>query len=742
MNRKSNRRKIFTQLFTLFAFLLIVVILFNFRSIKSLAQSEKQVENGSISAKQAAENNAQEKSKSSLTKWIIVDENEINHIQKVNQNEGKSFDLEIVEKRGGLSIIKSSELQALDVTRSMHEEFSKCAGFMMHETLASARLSMEETLQAELNQPVAVYTIDNQVNVNPMLSEVHESEIRETITRLSTDFPNRRYNQPSGLNSANWIKNKWTTLAAGRSDITVENFDHTAVNSPQPSIILTVRGTALPNEVVVLGGHQDSINHAGGGQLGIAPGADDDASGIAGLTEVIRVLVAKDFRPRRTVKFMAYAAEEIGLVGSNAIAADFQARGVNVVGVLQLDMTNYKSFDSTYDVRMITDATNPAQNQFIRELFSTYQPSVTIGDGTCGYYCSDHASWNNKGFPASFPFEPSPSNPTIHTPNDTLAQSGNSAENSVKYTKLAVSYLGEMAKGTLGLSYEGDVASRPNGDGLIQSNDVVQVIRYLNELDVPNANSNEFQRADSAPRMDSGDGNGSIDAADVIQTIRYLNEIDPLRFTGGASLPVINTPKTLNSSFLSTESDDMAGKLNVLKLDKSIIKSLMPVLRVESINARAGHTLTVNVRVNAVNNESQYGFAVLFDPNVLTFSSFAAGDTGAGKFSCNTTAIAGRIRCDIGNFPNNRPGTDNRINEISAGKNQKLIKISFTTVATADTTTMLRLSDASIADENANSIIPMMNGGIVTITGSTASARSDRQTTTKMNPESAICINY
>ena len=71
---------------------------------------------------------------------------------------------------------------------------------------------------------------------------------------------------------------------------------------------------------------------------------------------------------------------------------------------------------------------------------------------------------------------------------------------------------------------EGDVASRPNGDGQIQSNDVVQMIRFLNELDVPNTSTNEFQRADSAPRNTRGDG--VINSADVVQTIRYLNELD------------------------------------------------------------------------------------------------------------------------------------------------------------------------------------------------------------------------
>ncbi|MEJ7862789.1 MAG: right-handed parallel beta-helix repeat-containing protein, partial [Pyrinomonadaceae bacterium] len=53
---------------------------------------------------------------------------------------------------------------------------------------------------------------------------------------------------------------------------------------------------------------------------------------------------------------------------------------------------------------------------------------------------------------------------------------------------------------------EGDVSPRPNGDSMIQSNDVVQVRRFQNGTDTPSTNPNEFQRADSAPFATKGDG--------------------------------------------------------------------------------------------------------------------------------------------------------------------------------------------------------------------------------------------
>lgn len=449
MNHLSIFRRLNLQIFV-FAVLLILTGAIIFGSIKSFAESDKDSHNQKSFfpfSQQAKENSRDRSENDSLTGWITADENEFAHLQNLKPiQEGSA--LEIAETRSGLAIIEIDERQALELSRNMHDAFHKCAGFIWHASLDAARASIDETLRSESTEQVVQYVINNQASVSPMIAETREANIRETITRLSTDFPNRRHDQPSGLASANWIKNKWTELAAGRSDITVESFIHPSTTTPQPSIIMTVRGAALPDEVVVLGAHQDSINL--NGPTIDAPGADDDASGIASLTEAIRVMVAKNFRPHRTIKFMAYAAEEIGLRGSNEIAIDFQARGVNVVGVLQLDMTNYRSPNSPVDIVIITDFTNAPQNQFLRDLIAVYQPALTVGDSVCGYACSDHAVWNNKGFPASFPFEGRPSNPTIHTVNDTLAQMGNNAHHAVKFTTLALSYIGELAKGALG----------------------------------------------------------------------------------------------------------------------------------------------------------------------------------------------------------------------------------------------------------------------------------------------------
>src|SRR3546814_12056587 len=89
--------------------------------------------------------------------------------------------------------------------------------------------------------------------------------------------------------SAEWIRDSWAALAAGRSDVTTELFTACATCSTQPSVVLTIEGTTLREEVVVLGAHLDSINAYGGGSpCHAAPGAGDDATGLAALAQTWR----------------------------------------------------------------------------------------------------------------------------------------------------------------------------------------------------------------------------------------------------------------------------------------------------------------------------------------------------------------------------------------------------------------------------------------------------------------------
>ena len=58
-----------------------------------------------------------------------------------------------------------------------------------------------------------------------------------------------------------------------------------------------------------------------------APGLDDDGSGVMVLLEILRAVVETGFKPKKNVQLMAFAAEEVGLLGSDQIAKDYKSKG-------------------------------------------------------------------------------------------------------------------------------------------------------------------------------------------------------------------------------------------------------------------------------------------------------------------------------------------------------------------------------------------------------------------------------
>jgi len=148
---------------------------------------------------------------------------------------------------------------------------------------------------------------------------------------------------------------------------------------------------------------------------------------------------------------MAFAAEEIGLVGSDEIASDYSNRGIKVLAFVQFDMTNYKG--SAQDIYLTTDSYNSNDlNVFLIELMEHYNKTgshaFTYGNTICNYGCSDHASWATYGYNAAFPFEArfSDANKAIHTSQDKLSVSGNNANHAVKFAKLGLEFIIEAAK--------------------------------------------------------------------------------------------------------------------------------------------------------------------------------------------------------------------------------------------------------------------------------------------------------
>lgn len=370
-------------------------------------------------------------------RYISIGTDALPAVRALAAHDGARFDE--IEADDDVAVVELDARELEPLSEQMHAQFHRCGGYMVHATREDALASLAPRVAPAVHVDD---TIDHAAEVEAVLPRLDKARILQTIRELSA-MPNRYYQSESGAAASAWLRDRWRSFTT-RPDVTVELVDH---GYAQKSVVLTIPGSTHPEQVVVIGGHLDSI--AFGGTRSNAPGADDDASGIATLTEVVRVLLAADYHPARTVQFIAYAAEEVGLRGSLSIARDYKKRGVDVVGVLQLDMTNYQGSDR--DIWLMNDFTSPAQNAFLVKLIERYV-GATWGWDKCGYACSDHAAWDRAGYPASMPFESRfrDHNKSIHSKKDTLEVSNNNADHALKFARLAASFAIERGKGRLG----------------------------------------------------------------------------------------------------------------------------------------------------------------------------------------------------------------------------------------------------------------------------------------------------
>jgi aminopeptidase YwaD len=116
-------------------------------------------------------------------------------------------------------------------------------------------------------------------------------------------------------------------------------------DSPSFNVVGILDGSdpTLKNEAIVIGAHYDHLGLGGEGSLApregeIHHGADDNASGVAGMLEVARFFTSPGNRPRRTIVFMAFSGEEEGLLGSNYYVNHPIVPLANTVAMINMDM--------------------------------------------------------------------------------------------------------------------------------------------------------------------------------------------------------------------------------------------------------------------------------------------------------------------------------------------------------------------------------------------------------------------
>ena len=190
--------------------------------------------------------------------------------------------------------------------------------------------------------------------------------------------------------------------AAERSAPTTLGVDVSPATTDARNVVAVLPGShpGLRDEHVIVGAHYDHLGHGGEGSLdpdsrAIHNGADDNASGTAGMLEIARRL-AQGPRPDRSVVFMAFTGEERGLWGSSRWVADPTVPIESVVAMLNLDMVG----------RMVDDAlvvhgtgTAAEWELLVREVNAALSAPMELGLSPDGYGPSDHAAFYGAGIP-------------------------------------------------------------------------------------------------------------------------------------------------------------------------------------------------------------------------------------------------------------------------------------------------------------------------------------------------------
>jgi Zn-dependent M28 family amino/carboxypeptidase len=186
------------------------------------------------------------------------------------------------------------------------------------------------------------------------------------------------------------------------------------------NVVGLLRGSdaTLSSQYVVVGAHYDHVGIDARGR--IACGADDNASGVAGMLEIAEALAAAG--PRRSVLFCAFAAEEDGLLGSKAFCGDLPVPRESLVAMINLDMIGR---GDASEVAVLGLVQNPALEKVVtraRKLKPSGLREVVMRQGEELFERSDHFSFHGIGVPTLFFFEglPIDKNRDYHTWRDTV----------------------------------------------------------------------------------------------------------------------------------------------------------------------------------------------------------------------------------------------------------------------------------------------------------------------------------
>lgn len=270
------------------------------------------------------------------------------------------------------------------------------------------------------------YTEAAYLSDDELVASVDVDSIRGTIEALEA-FGSREFHLESSRQAAEYLRTEFEGMG-----VEVEMQTFTVGDAEVSNVVATIDGSDGDAGTYLFGAHYDSenrdVNNLSAAENLTAPGADDDASGVAAVLEIARVLAGSGFPG--TVRFVMFGAEEMGYDnsggcrGSEYFVTQEVAAGRNYSGTAILDMIGYQgSIDNKTTLvlntveQSLTGSTQEAVGTFgiDLEVDVLVVPQLTY---------SDHGSFWEAGIPSMLVIEELdgsyfPLNPYYHTSYDT-----------------------------------------------------------------------------------------------------------------------------------------------------------------------------------------------------------------------------------------------------------------------------------------------------------------------------------
>ncbi len=279
--------------------------------------------------------------------------------------------------------------------------------------------------------------------IREMLNQVNMDSLEATVQHLQ-DYGSRIWDSDNAFAASDWIARRMESLGLEVEQQPFNANTWMGSGAAAPNVIGIQRGTLYPDTYVVCGSHFDSFSYEAMFGGGTAPGADDNATGVASVLESARIMTQYEFE--YSIIYCAYGCEEMGLYGSEAYASRCQEQGMDIIGYFNNDMNGYLNPGDPIHIDCIYPNSVEPIGTYYMNVGSVYYPELPIRHVNFNEGDSDHTSFNNHGYMGIYPFEDYEHySPYIHTPNDLIGTSVTSFEMSQQYCQMNIACLAEIA---------------------------------------------------------------------------------------------------------------------------------------------------------------------------------------------------------------------------------------------------------------------------------------------------------